>query len=356
MTEEREIVGIALPLALGIAAGSYTRPMFSYITSGTFAFILLAISVFQGKRKIARPYTNRFFLVFLCGVICTDISFRCESSRLPEDGNCLRKLADKASQSILTMPFDDQRSAPLLTALITGNKDKLTQKTKNAFRDSGASHLLALSGLHLGIIYLVLSRLLSVLGNSLFARGVRSVTVILFSACYTLATGASPSLTRAFIFIALKEISKMSGRPQKGSQIVISALTLQLLARPQSLFSLGFQLSYLAVAGIIYINPILEKCWTPEDKGIMKKIWETATVSISCQVATAPLVWHTFGTFPEHFLLTNLIAIPITSVLIPAAIGSTVLHHFGHCPDFLVRTIDKTCTALTDALETIASM
>ena len=214
-----------------------------------------------------------------------------------------------------------------------------------------------MSGLHIGILYLLLSRLLWPLGNSPFARCVRYGITVLSAGLFTLMTGASPSIVRAFLFIFLTETARLACRPRKPLRTLSTALLIQLSLTPSAITSVGFQLSYLAMTGIFLLFPVLDG-WYP--KGFrfdpVRKIWEAAALSISCQVFTGPLAWFRFHTFPKYFLLTNLFALPLTTLLMGTAVATLILQGFGCCPGFLIQATDALCTVLVRILEIISSM
>ena len=242
--------------------------------------------------------------------------------------------------------FGNRDTRALLYALLTGDRSMMARSTIRAFRASGASHILALSGLHLGIIYAILTRILSVIGNSRIAYRIRAFLAICACGLFTLMTGAGPSITRAFLFIALNETARLHPeRKRKPLNIYCTALTIQLSFSPLALTTTGFQLSYLAMLGIYILYPRLESWYGPHPKfDPMKRIWNSVAMSLSCQLFTGPLVWLRFGTFPIHFLLTNLLAIPLTEALIISALtGQAGL-------------TDRLVELLTRTLEIIASM
>ena len=170
-------------------------------------------------------------------------------------------------------------------------------------------------------------------------------------------TGASPSLVRAFLFIVVNETSRLFNRPRDGLQVLSAALLVQLVLDPSSISSLGFQLSYLAMAGIFLLYPVLE-AWYPKGPRIdpVRRIWQAAALSISCQIFTAPLAWLRFRTFPVYFLLTNLLAMPLTTLLMGSAVTTILLQGLGLCPGFLLQLTDALCSALVWILRIIASM
>ncbi|MBP5488028.1 MAG: ComEC/Rec2 family competence protein [Bacteroidales bacterium] len=234
------------------------------------------------------------------------------------------------------------------------------------FRRSGASHLLALSGLHLGIIALFLRCLLTALGNSRPARIVRATVLVGFCLAYTVGCGASPSLLRALLFIILQQIAALSpGRRSSPADRLCIAATVQLAFDPMAIGSVAFQLSYMAMLGIVFIAPRLE-AWYPSTRlsariDPVRWIWKAASLALSCQLTTAPLVWLRFGSLPRYFLLTNLLAMPLCELLLPLGIVTLALTSpFPHSeldPDsVLIRATDALSTLFLQVLRIIADL
>lgn len=255
------------------------------------------------------------------------------------------------------LPFPSATTAPLLKAFLTADRSGLEAGTVRIFRESGASHLLALSGLHMGIIYLILDRLTRPWGGSLWALWARFILFGLGGGFFTLMTGASPSIVRAYLFLLINETLRLSGRPRKPSRVLCLALLAQLVLDPSVIRSVGFQLSYLAMAGIFLLYPTLEG-WYPAGSrwDPFRRIWKAAALSVSCQLFTGPLAWLRFHTFPRHFLLTNLMAIPVTTAVLSSAVLALALDALAGCPGWLVSLTDRLCSLLLWILEVIAGM
>lgn len=266
-----------------------------------------------------------------------------------------RECCSRLCACIDSIPFGDCRSGALVKAMLTGDRSSLDSETLGIFRKSGASHLLALSGLHLGMIYMLLSKLLLPLGMSPASRVTRSLTAVAASAFYVLVTGASPSLVRAFLFILIREASAILHRPQPPLHCLCTALLLQCVLNPAAPGDAGFRLSYLAVAGICLIHPGLSALY-PSGKGPLKKMWDLASLSISCQCFTALEAWRLFRSFPAYFLITNLMALPIMTLLMPAAIATTAFAATGHCPSILVSCCEACCRMLLTVLEVVSAL
>lgn len=383
MVEERDIAAFTFPFAAATAAAVYFSGIYARavtaLASASFifaaAFLAILVHIASSGTSISRtgdiPGTgvrNPLFLIIataiFCGLSCgfsghlLSIS-DCEGSLMSFAGRLGQRMQDATD----AMAFRNPRTNALVKALLTGNRSSLSPDTVQIFRSSGASHILALSGLHLGIIYGIVKKLLSLAGGSRISRMAGSVLSIIICGFYTLSTGAGDSITRAFIFIALGESAAMFHRTRKLSRILMAGLLVHLTLFPTAVTSIGFQLSYAAMAGIAWIYPPLRDIWTisPEDEksgaGIMYKIWSMAALSIACQASAGVLAWFHFGTFPQYFLLTNLLAAPIAGLLIPAALlcltCSTI---FGSCPQIFLSITEFLSDSMTFILNVISGI
>lgn len=366
MKKEGEIAGIAFPFAAGVTAAVLFGAS-TCLISQTHHIIVSASLILSATLLLhshIKGWSNRaqWCLVFLCALACgifTGLSGL--EMKISEAGHssALKMTAINAGEGLKglidSIPFSSDETSGVIKALLTGDRTDIPSDVSQTFRDSGASHILALSGLHLGIIYMIIRRLLSVAGNSPSARRMASVLTVLICGFYTIATGAGASITRAFIFILINETARMTGRFSSLKTILAASLLVHLTFDPTSVSEIGFQLSYAAVFGIAYIFPWLRKMWRNDWPG-MKRIWESLALSISCQITTGPLSYHYFGTFPQYFLLTNLIAVPLAGLIIPSALLTVTLTALGLCPPFVVNMTEWLTEALTGSLSIIASM
>lgn len=260
--------------------------------------------------------------------------------------------------AIRRLGFSDRTTPALMGALLTGNKSHLDYDTIEIFRKSGASHLLALSGLHLGFIYTLIRKMLQPLGNSPVIKAVRVGTVMGFCTFYTIMTGAGPSITRALLFIVINETCSLNPeRKKSGAGVLSMAFIIQVTAMPGVVRSVGFQLSYLAMAGIFLLGIPMQK-WFPQGRrtGILKKIWDASAISISCQAFTAPLTWVYFHSFPRHFLLANILALPVTEAAILLSIITITAEGCNISCNPLINACDYIFGLLVRILETISRM
>lgn len=369
MTVERETAGFALPFAGGVILTAYTGHISGPVAGHLAAFICIAfaIIILMHPSRISIPRTAIIFLIatsaFFTGSLCGMTATILSVSHIPSEiAIQAERLGTRMQEAIDSLPFSDRTCNAIAKALITGERTDIPKNITEAFRNSGASHILALSGLHLGIIYAIVTRSLSLLGNKYHIKVARSFMTVLLCGIYTLATGAGPSITRAFLFILLAEAAKLTHRNCSTAQILWSALIIQLTISPLSVKSIGFQLSYAAMAGIAFIMPWMQAFWPGNihnDRRITRftrKIWNTAAMSISCQITTAPLAYFHFGTFPSYFLITNLIALPITGLIIPAILTSLILNSLGICPGFILSGTETLIYALIRSLEIISGL
>ncbi len=398
MTETADIKPLALAFTFGAASGlllSRISMHAAYISSATSLLVALTLTLITSAD---RRQAEILLLFLTAGVFCA------ATSTLTSLGAVAGKplfagLAADFRSMISSIPFPHEGTAPLVNALLTGDRSSLDDSVMNSFRDSGASHILALSGLHLGIIYGILLKVTSIFGKHPTVKAVRSLIIISLCGIYTLATGASPSLVRAFLFILVNETARLTHRSNNPLRVYCAALFIQTAINPQVISSTGFQLSYLAMAGIFLLYPALKK-WYPQEEaagdmliengagltesdglegGMIdngccrarrcqtswmktivsaapRKIWDAAALTISCQVFTGPLAWWKFGTFPKYFLLTNLLSLPLTSAVMLLAVSTSVLFAIGICPDFLISLTDSSASLLLSIMKVISSM
>ncbi len=364
MTVEREIAGITLPFITGIAVQAYVQTLFLHSSQWTATFslsitLLMTICLLHPmhrtwNRRSARSIISVIF--FTCGIFLSSTSCFIH----PDIPGRLISFASEAGQSmsdtINMIGFRNNNTNAIINALLTGDRTGLSKEVTEAFRDSGASHILAISGLHLGIIHSIVKKILLILGNSPCSVKIRSLTTIAICGFYSLAVGAGASVIRAFIFISMYETSAMTGRYKSLRHVLMAAITVHLAISPESIEEIGFQLSYAAMAGIAFINPRLSEFWPKDDKSIAGRMWRAAALSISCQITTGPLAYIYFGTLPKYFLLTNLIALPLTGIIIPLSLTTLVLSCSDICPEILLRATEALIQALSEALSIISSM
>ena len=218
-------------------------------------------------------------------------------------------------------------------ALTLGYKDDLDPELKRHFQASGAAHVLAVSGLHTGIIYGLLLWLLTFGGRfkpmyeNRWGRCAVSMVIIAAMWGYAWLTGMTPSVVRAVVMVTMVEVAHMCYRQALSLNTIAAAAVLILLVRPSDLWSVSFQLSFSATAAIV----ALVSSFRPDDATVLRKskilryILGIIVVSLAAQFGTLPITMYYFGQISNYFLLTNLIVLPLATLLVPCGLLTIVL-------------------------------
>lgn len=203
----------------------------------------------------------------------------------------------------------------VVAAVTIGYKDELTDELRSVYSSSGASHVLAVSGLHIGILFAILSFLFPLYMNGIGTRWLKELIVIMLMWCYAFVIGLPYSITRALIMFSILAICRSIGRENSSLNGLAFAALVILVSNPNALFDVGFQLSFLAVLAILLFEPHIRKLYVPKNR-VVEYLWSLVTVSIAAQLGTAPLVMLNFENYSTYFLLTNIIVIPLMFVIV----------------------------------------
>ncbi len=243
------------------------------------------------------------------------------------------------------------------SALLLGYRDEISDELRDAYAQTGAMHVLAVSGLHVGIIFVLLTFLFhKIESRSRVVVLLKTGAVLTGIWGFALVTGASPSVMRAatmFSLLAMGQALQRSGAIY--NTLMVSAFIL-LLINPLWLASVGFQLSYLAVFGIVYFQRRFERMiWVP--KGFLRKIWTLVTVSLAAQLTTGPISIFYFRQFPVFFWLSSLFLVPAAALLMS---GGLLLMMLEWCAPGIAFYIGKTlwaaiwlCNQLVYAIQSV---
>lgn len=216
---------------------------------------------------------------------------------------------------------DDDQQAAVIAAMVLGDKHTLSKETKDAYSISGASHILALSGLHLSIIYAILTLLF---GNGFRHRWLSQALIVIAIWTYVVLVGMGTSVVRSAVMITIYSVCLVAGRDKESVNSLSLAAIIILVANPLTLWDIGFQMSFMAVLAIIifynYIYHLLPKRGDVTRfvlvNRLIKFIYGTAVVSFSAQIGSAPLIIYYFGRFSCYFLMTNYIVVPCATIII----------------------------------------
>ncbi|MCK3685643.1 ComEC/Rec2 family competence protein [Maribellus sp. YY47] len=248
-----------------------------------------------------------------------------------------------------------ENETAILSALTLGYKRGLDPETKRVFSAAGAMHVLAVSGLHVGIIFGMFVVLLGFLKRSKKGRIIFVSLSLLLLWSYAIITGLSPSVMRAATMFSLVSIATNLNRRANIYNTLATSAFILLLINPNNLFEVGFQLSYSAVFGIVFLQPKLEKLWPVKNK-MVRYIWILITVSISAQIATFPLTSYYFHQFPTYFLLTNIVVIPAVFVLIILGVLLLLFSGLPYLPTAIAFVTKELISGLYQLLQSIDSL
>lgn len=205
------------------------------------------------------------------------------------------------------------------SALLVGYTDKLDQDLLTAYSGTGAMHILSVSGMHVGLIYAVLNMLFWFFDRMRYGRVPKAVLLLLFIWAYATLTGLSPSVLRAASMFSIIVIGQAVSRSGDIYNSLAASALILLVVNPYFLMDIGFQLSYIAVLGIVSLQKAITAWWTPR-WWLWRQGWSLISVSIAAQLATFPLGLYYFQQFPNYFLLTNIVALPLSSLIIYLAL------------------------------------
>ena len=298
-------------LAGNLLGDALTLPPFLYL------MLSLSAAVFAAK------YPRRTLLL-LCFLLLGAASVQIGRMPPADGGSALAAWAARQKAAFsdwlgTVLPAGDELG--VLRALAIGDKGGLPRDLRAAYRESGAMHLLALSGLHVGLIYALLARLLAPMGGHWAARLLRSSLVLAALWTYAVVTGLSASISRAVLMLSFYEISGLMSGDRDAMTALFGSAFLLLLFRPEVPRDIGFQLSYTAVLSILLFHPWLSSRLQTRSR-LLTRMWELLSVSLCCQATCGVLAWIYFGTFPRYFLVTTLLAIPLTAITMYTIAGT----------------------------------
>ncbi|MDD2381548.1 MAG: ComEC/Rec2 family competence protein [Mariniphaga sp.] len=219
----------------------------------------------------------------------------------------------------------DQKVVNILSALTLGYKRGLGRDTKQTFSTAGAMHVLAVSGLHTGIIFLMLSWLLGFMKKQRSGRWLFILLVLVALWSFAFLTGLSPSVKRSATMFSFVVIGQGIKKRSNIYNTLAASAFLLLLINPNDLYEVGFQLSYAAVFGIVFLQEVMNRFFYFKNS-ILRYVSGLLTVTTSAQVITFPLIAYYFHQFPIYSWLSNLIVIPAVTILIPLGISLLLFH------------------------------
>jgi len=237
--------------------------------------------------------------------------------------NSIRRFAFNLRNKLLNILRENQIEGDefaVASALLLGYTNEIDKELRKDYASSGAMHILAVSGMHVGIVFLFLEFSLSFLNRRKHGPWIKAICMILVIWGYALITGLSPSVFRAAIMLSFVITGRTTRRKPETLNVVAAAMLIMLISEPRLLLNIGFQFSYLAVFGILFLYKPLVNLF-PVSAWFPSKILALVSISVAAQLATFPLALLTFHQFPNYFILTNILVVPLASLIIYAGIG-----------------------------------
>ncbi len=231
--------------------------------------------------------------------------------------------------------FEDDQLA-IINAILLGQKRDLSKDLYQQYAGAGVIHILAVSGLHVGIILLILQFLLKPMEHLRNGNTYKILIIVVLLWCFAIIAGLSPSVVRAVTMFSIVAIGLNIKRHTGVFNTLASSMFILLLFKPTFLFDVGFQLSYLAVFAIVWIQPMLYKLWSPKYK-VVDYFWQIFTVTMAAQIGVAPLSLFYFHQFPGLFFLSNLVIIPVLGLILGLGILVIFLALANALPEFIIK-------------------
>ncbi|PQJ21485.1 ComEC/Rec2 family competence protein [Tenacibaculum sp. SG-28] len=243
----------------------------------------------------------------------------------------------------------------ITNAFLLGEKQFLSKDIRNSYRKAGVIHILAISGLHVGIIFLLLQRILSLFGIRKRGSTVTFVFTVGFLWFFALITGLSASVVRAVTMFTFIAIGEKINRQRVPLYAILNSMFFILLFHPYFIFDIGFQLSYIVVFAIVLIQPKLVELWKPKGK-ITQFYWKTFTVTLAAQIGITPISLYYFQETSLWSIFTNMVVVPWIGILVYTAILLLVITILKITPGFLTEVYNFLISAMNSFIAWIASI
>ena len=234
----------------------------------------------------------------------------------------------KKLSAVFNIQNFDAKTHAVLNALLFGQRILLDPETIAAYSNAGVIHILAISGLHVGIFFLILNFLLQPLNRHRKGKLIKLLLILAFLWSFALISGLSASVTRAVIMFSILATGKHYNQQNNTLNTVAFSALLLLCYNPNYIFDVGFQLSYAAVISIVLLNPFFKYFYFTKNK-IVKYSLDIVFVSLAAQIGVLPLSIYYFNQFPVLFLVANIIVIPLTTIILFTGLATLIITPFS---------------------------
>ncbi|HBG69585.1 MAG: hypothetical protein A2W93_13725 [Bacteroidetes bacterium GWF2_43_63] len=225
---------------------------------------------------------------------------------------------------ILQKQLGDNDEFGVVSAMLTGYRADISADMMNAYSKAGVIHIMSVSGLHVGVIYIMITAFIGLFGWFKKKKWLNVLLVLSLIWFYAFLTGLSASVLRSAVMITFVVVGTAMQRSISPYNSLAAAAFILLAFNPGSLGEIGFQLSFVAVLGILLFQRPLYNLWHIRNKWL-DKIWQLACVSLAAQLITLPFILYYFGQFPVYFLISNLLVVPLSSLVLYAGMAAVLL-------------------------------
>lgn len=243
-------------------------------------------------------------------------------------------------KDIIYKAVDDPSISAVLTGILLGIDDEIDINTRAVYAATGAAHILSVSGMHVGMILLLLNFILKFLDKNKKTKILKFIIISVVLLGYAMICGMGSTIMRAVLMCILILIGKNFFKQTNTMNILWAAAMLLLLANPGVLFDIGFQLSFMAVMGILILYPYVSQWYISENK-ILRTIWQWTAVSIAAQITTLPIIMYYFHNVTFISLIGNLIAVPLSTIILYGTIILLCVHRFVLIKSVVVYLLKK---------------
>jgi len=247
-----------------------------------------------------------------------------------------------------------QKELSVVHALILGQRQDLDPAVLQNYQHAGVIHILSVSGLHVGFVLLFLNYFLNFLPNSNRYRISKVLIIIVILWSFALVAGFSPSVVRSVTMFTFVAIGMYMRRKTYIFYTFYCSIFIILLFEPSFLFDVGFQLSYLALFFILWLQPEIAKIWQPKNK-IVGHFWDVLTITFAAQLGTMPLSLYYFHQFPGLFFVANLMIMFLITIIMGVGLFMVIVAFWTEIPTFIAKILENLVKLLNFIVEKIAS-
>lgn len=346
LLESAPLLRLAVCLIVGIVIANYVPLPIAVLP---ILAVMVVITMFLGK------YENLQSIAILVCFLLVGMFLMQRHLSATDDSQSVSRL-DNTKAYFLTQRgilldrmYDsgvDGDAYAVVAAMALGDKSALTHELRDTYSVSGASHVLALSGLHLGIIYCMLWLLLP------HRRwpAVSQTIILIVMWLYVLLVGMPVSVVRSAVMLTVYGLLSISHRNKMSVNALAFTAIVMLMWNPEWLFDIGFQLSFMAVLAILLFVPVFEDVFSAkylQEHRLVRYVWGLVAVSVSAQIGVAPLLAYYFGRLSTYFLLTNFIVLPAAYIILGFSLIVLLFPSLAYILLYIVDTLNAVLFRIT---------